>query len=151
MTYPTQRECWSAWIYDHKCNDVLGTGESVPGKVNSRGSELGISARAFERAVEDNPQGHFVLQLYVSGMTPRSRRAISNFQKLCDEHLSKRYDLEIIDIYQQPGLAKGAQIVAAPTLIKRLPLPLRRVIGDLSDPGRILLVLGVTSIHSRTE
>lgn len=106
-------------------------------------SRLGISAKAFQRAVADNPRAHFVLKLYVSGMTPRSRRAIDNLQKLCEEHLLDGYDLEIIDIYQQPGLAKSAQIVAAPTLIKALPLPLRRVIGDLSDPGRILLVLGV--------
>jgi circadian clock protein KaiB len=104
---------------------------------------LGISARAFQRAVADNPRAHFVLKLYVSGMTPRSRRAIDNLQKLCGENLLNGYDLEIIDIYQQPGLAKGAQIVAVPTLVKTLPLPLRRVIGDLSDPGRILLLLGV--------
>jgi circadian clock protein KaiB len=104
---------------------------------------LGISARAFQRAVAGNPHAHFVLKLYVSGMTPRSRRAIDNLQKLCGENLPDSYDLEIIDIYQQPGLAKGAQIVAAPTLVKTMPLPLRRVIGDLSDPGRILLVLGV--------
>jgi circadian clock protein KaiB len=104
---------------------------------------LGISAKAFQRAVADNPRAHFVLKLYVSGMTPRSRRAINNLQKLCKEHLFDGYDLEIIDIYQQPGLAKGAQIVAVPTLVKTLPLPLRRVIGDLSDLGRILLVLGV--------
>ncbi|MDP9012351.1 MAG: circadian clock KaiB family protein [Pseudomonadota bacterium] len=104
---------------------------------------LGISARAFQRAVADNPRAHFVLKLYISGMTPRSRRAIDNLQKLCAEHLMGGYDLEIVDIYQQPGLAKGAQIIAAPTLVKTLPLPLRRVIGDLSDPGRILLVLGV--------
>jgi circadian clock protein KaiB len=104
---------------------------------------LGISAKAFQRAVADNPRAHFVLKLYVSGMTPRSRRAIDNLQKLCEEHLFDGYDLEVIDIYQQPALAKGAQIVAAPTLIKTLPLPLRRVIGDLSDLGRILLVLGV--------
>ncbi len=104
---------------------------------------LGISARAFQRAVADNPRAPFVLKLYISGMTPRSRRAIDNLQKLCAEHLMGGYDLEIVDIYQQPGLAKGAQIIAAPTLVKTLPLPLRRVIGDLSDPGRILLVLGV--------
>jgi circadian clock protein KaiB len=112
----------------------------------SKGSSeigLGISAKAFQQAVVDNPRAHFVLKLYVSGMTPRSRRAIDNLQKLCGENLLGGYDLEIIDIYQQPGLAKGAQIVAAPTLVKTLPLPLRRVIGDLSDPGRILLVLGV--------
>jgi circadian clock protein KaiB len=112
----------------------------------SKGSgEIGldISAKAFQRAVADNPRAHFVLKLYVSGMTPRSRRAIDNLQKLCEEHLFDGYDLEIIDIYQQPGLARSAQIVAAPTLVKSLPLPLRRVIGDLSNPGRILLVLGV--------
>jgi circadian clock protein KaiB len=116
----------------------------VPNKTNGSESGLGISAKAFQRAVADNPRAHFVLKLYISGMTPRSRRAIDNLQKLCKEHLFDGYDLEIIDIYQQPGLAKGAQIVAAPTLVKALPLPLRRVIGDLSDPGRILLVLGVS-------
>jgi circadian clock protein KaiB len=116
----------------------------MPNKSNASSEiGLGISARAFQRAVVDNPRAHFVLKLYVSGMTPRSRRAIANLQKLCGENLLDGYDLEIIDIYQQPGLAKGAQIVAAPTLVKTLPLPLRRVIGDLSDPGRILLVLGV--------
>ena len=116
----------------------------MPHKSKDSGeSGLGISAKAFQRAVADNPPPHFVLRLYVSGMTPRSRRAIDNLQKLCKEHLLDGYDLEIIDIYQQPGLAKGAQIVAAPTLVKTLPLPLRRVIGDLSDLGRILLVLGV--------
>ena len=104
---------------------------------------LGVSAKAFQRAVTGSPRAHFVLKLYVSGMTPRSRRAIDNLQKLCKEHLLDGYDLEIIDIYQQPGLAKGAQIVAAPTLVKTSPLPLRRVIGDLSDPARILCVLGV--------
>jgi circadian clock protein KaiB len=110
---------------------------------------LGISAKAFQRAVADNPRAHFVLKLYVSGMTPRSRRAIDNLQKLCEEHLPDGYDLDIIDIYQQPGLAKGAQIVAVPTLVRTLPLPLRRVIGDLSDPGRILLVLGVVPAPAR--
>jgi circadian clock protein KaiB len=116
----------------------------VSDKTKSSGEiGLGVSAKAFQRAVAGNPRAHFVLKLYVSGMTPRSRRAIDNLQKLCKEHLLDSHDLEIIDIYQQPGLAKGAQIVAAPTLVKTLPLPLRRVIGDLSDPGRILLVLGV--------
>jgi circadian clock protein KaiB len=116
----------------------------MPNKSKGSGQiGLGISARAFQRAVADNPRAHFVLKLYVSGMTPRSRRAIANLQKLCGENLLDGYDLEIIDIYQQPGLAKGAQIVAVPTLVKTMPLPLRRVIGDLSDPGRILLVLGV--------
>ncbi len=105
----------------------------------------GVSAQAFERAFARQPQGRFVLKLYVSGMTLRSRRAIDNIQKLCEEHLAGGYDLEIIDIYQQPALAKGDQIIAVPTLVKKLPVPLRRVIGDMSDPGRILLALGVVA------
>ncbi len=104
---------------------------------------LGASAKAFKKAIDEAPEGKFVLRLYVSGMTPRSRRAIDNLQKLCGEHLVGRCDLEIIDIYQQIGLAKGEQIIAAPTLVKKLPLPLRRIIGDMSDPGKILVVLGV--------
>jgi circadian clock protein KaiB len=112
---------------------------------------LGISAEEFERAADGNPQERFILRLYVSGITPRSRRAIANLQKLCEKHLPDRYELEIIDIYQQPALLKGAQIIAVPTLVKVLPLPLRRVIGDLSDPGRILLVLGVAPKDSAAE
>ena len=106
---------------------------------------LGLSAQAFERVAGEHPRGRFVLKLYVSGMTQRSRLAIDNLQTLCKQHLAGRYDLEIIDIYQQPALAKGAQIVAVPTLVKKLPPPLRRAIGDLSDPGRVLLAMGVVS------
>lgn len=106
-------------------------------------TKLGLSAKAFGRVAGEHPRGRFVLKLYVSGMTPRSRRAIDNLRTLCEQHLAGRYHLKIIDIYQQPTLAKAAQIIAAPTLVKKLPLPLRRVIGDLSDPGRVLLALGV--------
>ena len=104
---------------------------------------LGMSAQAFGRVAGEHPCVRFILKLYVSGMTPRSRRAIDNLHTLCEQHLVGRYDLEIIDIYQQPTLAKSAQIVAVPTLVKKLPLPLRRMIGDLSDPGRALLALGI--------
>ena len=104
---------------------------------------LGLSAQAFGRAAAEHPHGRFVLKLYVSGLNPRSQQAIDNLQALCAQHLAGRYHLEIIDIYQQPALAKSAQIVAVPTLVKKLPQPLRRVIGDLSDPGRVLLALGV--------
>lgn len=107
------------------------------------GTGLGMSAQAFGRVAGEHPRGRFALKLYVSGMNPRSRRAIDNLQTLCQQHLAGRYSLEIIDIYEQPALAKAAQIVAIPTLIKKLPLPLRRVIGDLSDPGRVLLAMGV--------
>ncbi len=83
----------------------------------------------------------YVLRLYVTGMTPRSQKAIANIKKICEEHLAGRYELQIIDVYQQPVLAKGEQIVAAPTLIKKLPLPLRRFIGDMADTEKILLGL----------
>ena len=82
-----------------------------------------------------------MLRLYVAGMTPRSTRAVENVRTICEEHLQGRYELEVIDVYQQPTLAKGEQIVAAPTLIKKLPLPLRRVIGDMSSKERLLLGL----------
>ena len=83
----------------------------------------------------------YVLRLYVTGMTPRSTRAIENVRSICEEHLKGRYELEVIDIYQQPVLAKGEQIIAAPTLIKQLPSPLRRIIGDMSNKERLLLGL----------
>ena len=84
---------------------------------------------------------HYVLRLYVTGATERSRRAIVNLEGICREHLKGRYDLEIVDVYQKPTLAKDEQIVAAPTLIRKLPLPMRRIIGDLSDRDAVLLGL----------
>ena len=86
---------------------------------------------------------NYVLRLYVSGMTPNSLRAIENVRKICAEHLQGRYPLEIIDIYQQPILAREGQIVAAPTLVKELPPPLRKFIGDMSKTERILVGLDV--------
>ena len=83
----------------------------------------------------------YVLRLYITGMTPNSKRAVENVKKICEQHLQGRYDLEIIDIYQEPGLAEGAQIVAAPTLIKKLPIPLRKLIGDMSDTEKVLMGL----------
>jgi circadian clock protein KaiB len=74
-------------------------------------------------------------------MTPRSARAVKNLRAVCDEYLDGRYDLEVIDIYQQPVLTRGEQIIAAPTLIKKLPLPMRRIIGDMSNRERVLLGL----------
>lgn len=98
------------------------------------------SAQNYEKAVSKK-QEEVVLRLYVTGTTPRSIRAIENIKKICEEHLSGNYKLEIIDVYQQPSLLKGEQIIAVPTLIKRLPLPLRKFIGDLSDSEKILLGL----------
>ena len=83
----------------------------------------------------------YVLRLYVSGLTQRSSVAIQNIRKICDEQLKDRCDLQVIDIYKQPVLAKGEQIIATPTLIKKLPPPLRKFIGDLTNTERILLGL----------
>jgi circadian clock protein KaiB len=87
------------------------------------------------------PPPKYLLRLYVTGATPRSVRAISNIRQICEEHLMGRYDLEVVDVYQQAKLAADEQIIAAPTLIKKLPLPLRRIIGDLSHRDRVLLGL----------
>ena len=95
----------------------------------------------FERVGHAPSSERYILRLYVTGMTTRSSRAVSNLQAICDEYLHGRYDLEIIDIYQQPVLAKGEQIIAAPTLIKKLPLPMRRIIGDMSNREHVLLGL----------
>ncbi len=80
----------------------------------------------------------YLLQLYITGTTSQSARAIANIRKICEEHLEGHYDLEVVDISQHPALAKGEQIIAAPTLIKKFPLPLRRFIGDMSQTARIL-------------
>jgi circadian clock protein KaiB len=95
----------------------------------------------FELAAQSPAAERYVLRLYVTGMTPRSARAVKNLRSICDEYLQGRYDLEVIDIYQQPVLAKGEQIIAAPTLIKKLPLPVRRIIGDMSNRASVLVGL----------
>jgi circadian clock protein KaiB len=83
----------------------------------------------------------YVLRLYIAGTTSKSMRAVANIKEICESSLKNRYDLEVIDIYQQPVLMKGEQIIAAPTLVKKLPLPLRKFIGDMSDTERILVGL----------
>ncbi|HPL64294.1 MAG TPA: circadian clock KaiB family protein [Syntrophales bacterium] len=97
------------------------------------------SGEVMRRALDKLSNAKYVLRLYVVGVTPRSTNAISNVRKICDEHLAGRYELDVIDIYQQPKLAVGEQIIAAPTLIKKLPLPLRRLIGDMSDTDKFLV------------
>ncbi len=107
------------------------------------------STEAFEMAVHNTIEGDYVLRLYVSGITPNSQRAIENVRKICEEHLAGRYQLEIIDIYQQPIFAKEGQIVAAPTLVKELPLPLRKFIGDMSQTERILVGLDIRKMDKQ--
>jgi len=83
----------------------------------------------------------FELRLYVAGQTPRSLAALSNLKKLCEEHLAGKYQIEVIDLFKNPQLARGDQIVAIPTLVRRLPPPLKKIIGDLSNTGRVLVGL----------
>jgi circadian clock protein KaiB len=85
----------------------------------------------------------YILKLYVTGLTHRSAHAIENLQTFCEKHLAGRYELQVIDVYQQPELTRSEQIVAIPTLIKKLPLPLRRLIGDMSDEERVLVGLDI--------
>ena len=89
----------------------------------------------------------YLLRLYVTGTTPQSIRAITNIKRICEEHLKGRYVLEVIDLYQQPELAQREQIIAAPTLIKKLPAPLRRIIGDMSSLDRVLAGLDIRKME----
>jgi circadian clock protein KaiB len=86
-------------------------------------------------------QEFWYLRLYVAGQSPKSLHAFANLQTLCEEHLAGRYEIEVIDLVEQPALARGDDILAIPTLVRRLPEPLRRIIGDLSDTDRVLVGL----------
>lgn len=94
-----------------------------------------------EKALREQGGKSYLLRLYIAGLTPKSTRAVTNIKKICEEHLAGRYSLEVIDLYKRPALADGEQIIAAPTLLKKLPLPLRRFIGDMSDTEKILVGL----------
>jgi circadian clock protein KaiB len=100
---------------------------------------------ALAKAAAGRRDAEYVLRLYVAGMTPRSSAAIRAITEICEDHLKGRYVLDVVDIYRQPTLARGEQIIAAPTLIKKLPLPLRRMIGDMADTERILVGLDLRS------
>ena len=88
-------------------------------------------------------QDGYNLRLYVAGQTPKSIAAIANLEKLCDQHLNGRYEIEIIDLMKNPALAQRHQIIAIPTLIRQLPEPLKRIIGDLSNPEKVLVGLDI--------
>ena len=93
--------------------------------------------------VEPTEGGRTVLRLFVAGSTPKSTRAVANLRAILEEHLPDRYDLEVIDLYQQPELAKKYGLLAAPTALKTQPLPMRRIIGDMSDRARVLAALDI--------
>ena len=99
----------------------------------------------FEESSGNTGVDTYILRLYITGMTPNSKRAVENVKQICEQYLPGRYELEVIDIYQQPTLAQQEQIVAAPTLIKKLPGPLRRLIGDMSNIEKVLIGLDLKS------
>jgi circadian clock protein KaiB len=101
------------------------------------------STKEFERALREPRIGHYLLRLYVTGSTPKSALAIQNIRAICEENLKGRYELEVVDIYQNPELAKPERIVVAPTLVKKLPLPVRKIVGDLSNTERVLAGLDI--------
>jgi len=102
-----------------------------------------IERDLIKKSKEADKSKQFVLRLYIAGMTAQSSKAIKNITQICEDNLKGRYDLQIIDIYQQPALAKGEQIIAAPTLIKKLPLPLRKFIGNMANKEKILVGLDI--------
>jgi circadian clock protein KaiB len=120
---------------NHPKAEVTAEVDAMPAK----GNNSARSRRQLEKALAERPQ--YLLRLYVTGTTPASSRAIERVRGICEQHLQGRYDLEVIDIYQKPALAKDEQIIATPTLIKVLPAPLRRFIGDLSKAEKILFGL----------
>ena len=107
--------------------------------------KLATTTEKFEEALNRKlgRRAEYILRLYVTGSTPRSLKAISNLKKFCEEHFPDQYDLEIIDIYKNPEAVRDEQIIAAPTLIKKLPAPLRRFVGDLSNRQKLLVGMGL--------
>ena len=105
----------------------------------------------FERILKKPGVGKYVLRLFVTGTTPRSAQAIANIRSLCDETLAGRYDLEVIDIFQQPVRAVGEHIIAVPTLLKKLPAPARRMVGDFSNRNKMLVALGIRYLEPNSN
>ena len=107
-------------------------------------SKLRSTTEKFEEAIKGSAlkRARYILRLYVTGSTGRSLQAVYNLKKICEEHLPD-YDLEVIDIYKDPEAAREAQVIAAPTLVKKLPLPIRKFVGDLSNTQKILVGLDI--------
>jgi circadian clock protein KaiB len=107
---------------------------------------------ARRKTVEADPADKlWELRLYVAGQTPRSRAAMANLQKICEEHLAGRYAIEVIDLLEHPQLSRGDQILAIPTLVRKLPKPMRKIIGDLSDTQRVLIGLDLRCADEEEE
>jgi circadian clock protein KaiB len=101
-----------------------------------------------ENTQDAKPQAEWILRLYIAGQSPKSLAAISNLHKICEEHLAGKYDVEVIDLLERPQLAEGDKIIAVPTLVRKLPAPLRKIIGDLSDTEKALVGLQLKPLQS---
>jgi circadian clock protein KaiB len=104
------------------------------------------SKAKFDLAMSGSDKDKYILRLYITGTTNRSVLALTNLKKICEEYLNGRYELEVIDLYRMPSLAKDEQIIAAPTLVKKLPLPFRRIIGDMSNIEKVLMGLDLKKV-----
>jgi circadian clock protein KaiB len=107
--------------------------------------KISCATKAFEKALATRPTGKYVLRLYVAGATDKSRQAILHARRLCDGEFQGNFELEVIDIYQQPILARDGQIIATPTLVKEFPRPVRRFIGTLSNTTGLFAGLDLTT------
>jgi len=96
-------------------------------------------------AEEKHKRFPYIFRLYITGASPNSSRAISNIKNICENYLKDQYELSVIDVYQQPQIAKSVDIIALPLLIRKMPLPERRLIGDMSDMKRVLKSIGVSN------
>jgi circadian clock protein KaiB len=103
----------------------------------------------FEMTATDKSEDKYLLSLYITGSTSKSVLAITNLKKICEEYLEGKYELEVIDLYKNPLVAREEQIIAAPTLIKKLPLPFRRIIGDMSNEEKVLMGLDLRKIKQQ--
>lgn len=109
-------------------------------------TKIKSSTEDFDLTISETDKDKYILRLYISGITSRSVLAMENLKKICEEYLEGRYELEVIDLYKKPRLAKDEQIIAAPTLIKKLPLPFRRIIGDMSNKEKVLIGLDLRKV-----
>lgn len=113
--------------------------------------EVNSSTEDFNLTISESGNDKYVLRLFITGATSRSVLAIKNLKQICEEYLKGRYELEVIDLYQKPDLALNEQIIAAPTLIKKHPLPFRRIIGDMSNIEKVLLGLDLKEIQQHQD
>lgn len=112
-------------------------------------TKIKSATEKFEITATDKSEDKYVLSLYITGSTSKSVLAITNLKKICEEYLEGKYELEVIDLYKNPLVAREEQIIAAPTLIKKLPLPFRRIIGDMSNEEKVLMGLDLRKIKQQ--